>query len=161
MVVEQFGVVGELRVLFIGGEQVVHRLDHRVVGVQLEDALGLRYRLVHGGEDALHLRVHVAVVGDEATGAVGQPVGEANLLHVVLEAVLHFLDEFLVLAGGFLFLFVGDFLFLLGAEVDVALGDGLELLFVVLAETGQDKLIHRLGHEQYLDLLFLEHLEVR
>ena len=117
--------------------------------------------MVHGGEDALHLGVHVAIVSDQATRAVGQPVGESNLLHVVLEAVLNLLDEFLVFTGSFLFLFVGEFLFLLGAEVDIALSDRLEFLFVVLAKTGQDKLIHRLDHEQHLDLFFLEDLEVR
>ena len=74
---------------------------------------------------------------------------------------MNFFDELLVFAGGFFLLFLGDFLFLLGAEIDVALGDGFEALFRVLAKTGQDELVNRFGHEQHFDILLFENLKVR
>ena len=107
-----------------------------MIWIELEDAFDLGNRLVHRGKNALHLRVDVAFIGDQAAGTVGQSIWEANLFDVVLEGVLNFFDELLVFAGGLFLLFLGDFLFLFGAEIDVALSDGFEALFWVLAKTG-------------------------
>ena len=61
--------------------------------VQLEDPLGHRVELAVLLQQPLKMHVHVALVGNEADGAVGQPIGAAHVLHRVAERQLEYRDQ--------------------------------------------------------------------
>ena len=61
--------------------------------VDLEDALGGAVELAVLLQQALEMHVHVALVGDEADGAVGQPRRSAHILDRVAERQLEDRDQ--------------------------------------------------------------------
>lgn len=135
--------------LLAAAEEFVQFLDQLVVRVDLHDALGRRNLLVHGLHQPFHARTHPVFVGNQ-TGRTGeQPVGEADLLDILIEFFLDELFKGLVV----LFLFFEFFLALLGiiGEVDLALGNRLQLLLFELGEMLGDDLVDRIGEEEYLE----------
>ena len=60
------------------GDHAEHLLNERRSGIEFEDALGLRDRLVEGAHDALHVRTDAIFVRHKAAGTVGQSLGKAH-----------------------------------------------------------------------------------
>ncbi len=89
-------------------------------------------------------------VGNQAAGAVGQAVGEAHLLHPVLEGFLDELQELLELLCLLPFFGLMLLLFLLGAELHVAAVHRLQFLAVVFGEALRHPFVHRVEHEEHL-----------
>src|SRR5437879_4637407 len=65
-------------------------LDELMTRVQLENALGYCVELAVLLQQPLKMHVHVALVGNEADGAVGQAIGAAHVLHRVAERQLEY-----------------------------------------------------------------------
>ena len=68
-------------------------LDQPVARVEFEDALGCGVELAMLLQQALEMHVHVALVGDEADRAVGQPLRAAHVLDRVAERQLEDRDQ--------------------------------------------------------------------
>ena len=99
---------------------------------------------------ALHL-VHILLhlqgdwpVGGEAAGAGLEDGGDADLLHLVAQGLLHGLQHGLSGLG----LLLGGLLLLLGLGQGVLVGHGLELLAVQLGQGLHHKVVHVLGAVQ-------------
>ena len=136
LVEQQPGELGQLlgRAGFAdrGGEP----LDQPVPRVELEDALGGGVELAVLLQQPLEMHVDVALVGDQADRAVGQPLGAAHVLDRVAERQLEDRDQ----AGELrrrLRLF-GRVLLVFGrldlVEIDAAAGRRFERLFLVGAD---------------------------
>ena len=137
-----------------------HGLQDGVVRVKFQHPLGLRHGLVHGLHDALHVGVHAVLLGYQAAGAVGQAVGEAHLLDLVLQPVGNQRDQVGKLLLGLFPLLLLLLLLLFTVQADIAAVDRLERLLLVLGQGLYDPLIHRVGHEQYLKALGAEGLQM-
>merc|ERR1711907_755538 len=140
-----------------GVDDRVHRVDlHGLLGGHVAlhgvvlEGLGLH--------DALHVGRPAVLAGHQAARGGGQTLRDDDLLGLVAEDLLHELAE--VLAGSLLLLEL--LLLVLGLlEVEALLGDGLQLLAVVLLKLLHGVLIDRINHEEHLEATLLQLLDER
>src|SRR6266851_6433992 len=136
-------------------------LDELVTGVQLKDALGHCVELAVLLQQPLKMHVHVALVGNEANGAVGQAIGAAHVLHRVAERQLEYCNQARKLGRRLRLLVLavlgrGD-----SVKIDAAAGRRLERLVFIGTDRRHPKLVDRVCHQQYLHATRAKAFELR
>ena len=136
-------------------------LDQLVPWVQLENPLGAGVELPVLLQQALQMHVHVAFVGDEADGAVGQAVGAAHVLDRLAERQLEDRDETGELGRRrrALLFFRRERRDLV--EIRAAARRRFERLVLVAADRRHPELVDRVGHQQDFDAAGAEAFELR
>merc|ERR1719454_1509720 len=149
-------------VALVGGGLRLELLHDRVLRVDLHRLLGghvRRHRVVAeglGAHDALHVGGPAVLAGHEDARRLGHALGHHNLLHLISEDLLHELGEGLEVGAELL----PRLLLLLGLlELEALLGDGDELLAVVLLELLHAVLVNRVDHEEDLVVALLALLD--
>ena len=122
-----------------------------------------RVELAMRFQQSFEMHVDIALVGDEAHRAVGQPLGAAHVLDRVAERQLEDRDQagelgrrLRLLLGIFRLLGRRDFV-----EIDPAASRRLERLFLVHSDRGYPEFVDRIGQQQDLDAARAEPLELR
>ena len=130
--------------------------------VQLEDAFGAGVELAVLLQQPLQMHVEIALIGNEADRAVGQPLRAADILHCLAERQLEDRDQAGELGRR---LRLCRCLLLIGGcdlvEIGAAAGGGFERLFLVGADRGDPELVDRIGQQQHLDAAGAEPLDLR
>ena len=128
-----------------------------MLGVDLQNAsaviVGLRLERM---EVLLHLEAHAAV-GHHGHGMRAEVAGNANLLDLLAQRVLHKGQCVLEALRAFLI----GLLFLVGRKLEVVGENVAELMLVVLLKRLRDELIHLLGQKQHVKAAVAQHTRLR
>ncbi len=131
-----------------------------MLGVDLEDGLGLGRILPRRLQDACQVHADIVLVRDQAGWRVGQAQGHLHVLHALTQARLHLVEQLLVLVSGLLRLLLLGLIFQ-RAQIQPAPGHGHQLLAIELGQIAGHPLVDTVGEQQDLDALLAEDLEVR
>ena len=110
---------------------------------------------MHRLEEPLHVRGQGTAVNDKAAGTFGKTGGETDFAHLFTQFVFEVIDQ-----GGIFFLCLFDFLFF-AVELNISLGDRLEVFLLVLVHGLHHPVIDGIGHKEYIIALFAEILQRR